>query len=192
MRIDDCNLLRAGLISIALTAILISQGCSVSRPLEVKLSSSRRSSTQPLGKIKTEGIYVCRGLKVIGSEGGFGIWALRSAATQIELVEYLKFDEDGTVSVWNTKEPSSIDDATHFFRIQENAVWKSSGKVLATDSVVRFTIRALNAGGHDYAETPYQGVVYEEYLALTKDNGEYFPSDSRYNYREYDFVSVPK
>ena len=163
-------------------------GCATRQALVVKESSDRRPTTSQVGVIRTDGIYVCRGLKGIGSAGGLGFWPFESPAKQLSFAEFLRFDEYGITSEWNTEEPATIADARKFFREIKGTKWAHTGTYRTEASDLRFVMTGLTLDGHTYAQTPYVGKVYKNYLALNIDHGTIFPPATRYDYREYDFV----
>ena len=178
--------MRQNIASICMLAALT--GCATRQALVVKESSDRRPITTPAGVVRINGIYVCRGLKRIGSAGGLGFWPFESPAIQLSFAEFLRFDDDGNASCWNAEEPATIGDARMFFREIKGKKWAVEGTYRVEGSDLSFVLTALTADGHSYAQTRYVGKVYKDHLALNIDHGTIFPLATRYNYREYDFV----
>ena len=60
------------------------------------------------GKVRTDGIYSCRNIEVVGSAGGL-VWPLVTSRTVDHIAEFLKFNEDGTVSEIGAMEPVQME-----------------------------------------------------------------------------------
>jgi hypothetical protein len=118
------------------------------------------------------------------------VWPFITPETQITLADFLKFDSDGTVSRWETEEPVTVEQARKNFGEHAMGKWEITGRYTLEGSKVSFTLAGL-ALDDRLSSVPCTGMIYESYIALNIDWGHIFPPESRYHYREYDFVPLP-
>jgi hypothetical protein len=121
----------------AFLALALGLGGCASTPenLEVNREGDRRPSTAPLGRLRFDGIYECRGIKMIGSSGGLpGLWT--TPATQVRMVYFLKFDANGNGHYTPAEEPFTTEQAAQRFAEMPASPYVRRG---------RYTITGLNS-----------------------------------------------
>jgi hypothetical protein len=146
-----------------------------------KEGSDPRPLTEPRGQVRTDGVYACRGILVVGSAGGLGFWPFQSRGTQIRLVEFLRFDADGNVQSVTMEAPASAREAAAHLRKAAADPGAQHGRYSHEGEALSFVINARGADGQPTSPVPYHGKAYHTYLALTAD------SAVGPIYREYNF-----
>jgi hypothetical protein len=170
------------LVNVVGLLALVATGCGDPYAgLVQKEGSDPRPLSEPPGQVRTDGVYACRGILVVGSAGGLGFWPFQSRGTQDRHVEFLRFDAEGNVQASTMGEPASARQAAAYFRKVAHDPSAPHGRYTHEGDTLAFVINAKGADGQPTPPLPYHGKAYRTYLALTAD------SAIGSIYREYDF-----